>query len=682
MAHSNEVRAVAFSPDGKAILTGSDDNTAQVWDAATGLRVGSALEHQGAVWSVAFGPDGRSILTGSEDGTARLWDGAFGQPVGRPLEYGNRGHMISLDGKTLLAIGRDGKARLWDVASGHVLGPPLELGSEEITAFASSPDGKTVLTGGGWDGTARLWDAATGRPLGQPMKHSASVSSVAFSPDGKTVLTGRVDNTARLWDAATGRPEGAPIKHGGRGVAFSPDGKTILTGSADSGARLWDAATGRPLGQPMVDQTSVWSVAFSPDGKTVLTGEHDKTARLWDAATGRPLGQPMKHSAPVLSVAFSPDGKTILTGSWHKTARLWDAATGHPIGPPLKHASENPWWMMVAFTPDGRFLLTSDAGRARQWDAPVPLPDDVPRLVAWVEAATGLELDERGSIRVLDRAAWLERRSRLEQLGGPPPPDPAPRLDPILFGDNPAARGDAWRERGQWDRAEAAYAEAIRARPLNRSVWDALARLHADRGHLDRAAATLAEAVRMTPDDAEFSRQFGLALLASGDRAGWRESNAAMLERFGGKINTWTANEVARACTLGPEAIADPGMPVRLAEAAVKGTAEINKANFLDTLGAALYRAGRCDEAIRRLEEAIHARSGAGVPQDWGFLAMAHHRLGHRDEARRWLERLRNQQPSADSTRFWDELEVRLLRSEAEALVLYDPAFPDDPFAR
>ncbi len=150
---------------------------------------------------------------------------------------------------------------------------------------------------------------------------------------------------------------------------------------------------------------------------------------------------------------------------------------------------------------------------ARLWDAPAPLPDDVPRLAAWVEAATGLELDERGSVRVLDRAAWLERRQRLEQLGGPPPADPAPRLDPILFGPDPAARGDAWKERGLWDRAEAAYAEAARARPLNRSVWYALARLHVERGHLDRAAATLAEAVRLMPDDPELRRRFGLVLL-------------------------------------------------------------------------------------------------------------------------------------------------------------------------
>src|SRR5262249_7506814 len=150
-------------------------------------------------------------------------------------------------------------------------------------------------------------------------------------------------------------------------------------------------------------------------------------------------------------------------------ARFWDTVTGRPIGRPMPHGSSRPRGLRAAFSPDGRFVLTNDLRTARLWDVPAPLPADLPRLAAWVETATRLELVERGSIHVLDRAVWRERRSRLEQLGGPPPPDPAARLDPILFGADPAARGDAWKQRGQWDRAEGAYAEAIRARPLDRS---------------------------------------------------------------------------------------------------------------------------------------------------------------------------------------------------------------------
>ena len=123
-------------------------------------------------------------------------------------------------------------------------------------------------------------------------------------------------------------------------------------------------------------------------------------------------------------------------------------------------------------------------------------------------------------------------------------------------------------------------------------------------------------------------------------------------------------------------------MTVRLAEAAVKGADGSSKADALSTLGAALYRAGRCDEAIRWLDEAVQARPGASLPQDWAFRALAHHRLGHRDVARRWLDRLREHRPSEHPAPFWDELQIRLLRSEAEAVILYEPVFPEDPFAR
>jgi tetratricopeptide (TPR) repeat protein len=450
-------------------------------------------------------------------------------------------------------------------------------------------------------------------------------------------------------------------------------------------ARLWDAASGRPLGSPMEHPDPVSAVTFSPDGKIILTGSGDKSVQLWDAA-GRPLGRPLPQSDMATSVAFSPDGRTMLIGLFDSTARLWDVATGQPIGASIPHPSiphpspKDRWEPRVAFTPDGRFLLTSDSRTARVWDAPAPLPDDLPRLAAWVEAATGLELDESGSIRVLDRTAWLERRRRLEQLGGPPAADPPPRLDPIVFGRDPTARGNAWRDRGMLDQADAAYAEAIRVRPLNSSVWEALARLHAERGHLDRAVATIADAVRMMPDDLGIRMQLSRALLWSGDRCAWRRSNVALLDQSGRPSNPWSARQVAWVCVLGPEGTAEAEVPVRLAEAALKGAPENNKANYLIALGAALYRAGRFDEAVRRLEESIQHPSSESRDESTAFLAMAHHRLGHRDEAHRWLDRLQRYQPDSDRG-FWSELEIRLLRREAEAVILYDPVFPSDPFA-
>jgi tetratricopeptide (TPR) repeat protein len=121
--------------------------------------------------------------------------------------------------------------------------------------------------------------------------------------------------------------------------------------------------------------------------------------------------------------------------------------------------------------------------------------------------------------------------------------------------------------------------------------------------------------------------------------------------------------------------------PISLAELAVRDFPADKKHAALNTLGACLHRAGRFKEAIRRLEEAIQNQSGIESPTGWPFLAMAHHYLGHRDDARRWLDRLRDREPSAEPDQFWDELEIRLLRSEAEFLIVDDPEIPADPFA-
>jgi eukaryotic-like serine/threonine-protein kinase len=368
LMHQDWVVALAFSPDGKTVVTGSQDRTARLWETATGKQIGPPLQHQGWVYAVSFSPDGKTVLTGTFGGTARLWDTATGKSIGSPLQHQESAEAFafSRDGKVVLTGSADQTARLWETGTGKPLGPPLQH-QGRVHAAAFSPDGKTVLTGS-WDATARLWDVFTGKSLGAPLQRQNGVNSVAFSPDGKTVLTGSHDETARLWETATGRPLGPPMQHqhGVTAVAFSPDGKHVLTGSNDSTARLWETATREPLPPPMQHKDDVLAVAFSPDGKTVLTGSAAMTAGLWEAATDKPFGKPVKHDHWVVAVAFSPDGKTILTGSVDKTARLSETATGNQLGPSLKHRSTV---NAVAFSPDGQTALTGSADKtARLWE--------------------------------------------------------------------------------------------------------------------------------------------------------------------------------------------------------------------------------------------------------------------------------------------------------------------------
>jgi len=737
LEHKGIVGNVAFSPDGKAILTGSSDNTARLWDAACSKPIGPLMEHPDFVTAVAFSPDGKAVLTGCYDGTARLWDAAPGKSIGPILPHQDavRAVAFSPGGKAVLTGSDDNTARLWDAVSGRPIGPPL---ASEVGAVAFSPDGKAVLTGLD-DNTARLWDPTTGKLIGPPLAHPGPVSAVAFSPDGKTVLTGSQDCTARLWDPTTGKPVGPPLEHHGfvRAVAFSPDGKTILTGCQDHTARLWDAAAGKPIGPPLAHKGIVWAVAFSPDGKTVLTGSDDCTARLWDSATGQPIGPLLAHKEFVASVAFSPDGKTVLTGSYDKTARLWDAATGKPIGSPMVHQGEVE---SVAFSPDGKSVLTGSLDKtARLW--PVSeLPDDLPRVADWVGVVTGLELDEQGSVHALDNAAWRQRRERLDRESGPPDLGRRWRLDPILFGPEPTARARAWIERQRWTEAEAACDEVVLARPFDADVVLERARFHAARSRPDKAdddflrayalgsrdlklietisrsevlfqralaqapdsaaplwsergedharqqrwaeaAADYAQIVRLKPEDLTLRHRQILLLIAAGELDQLQRARSDVLDRFGRTAIAGVANDASRCYSLAPGMDDRLDALVRLAELGADGATASEKERFLTTLGAALYRAARFEDAIRCLDEGIQLKGAKAEPRDWVFLAMAHHRLGHRELAHRHLESLRNCQPSTDPDQFWTELEIRLLRSEAEATILYDPIFPADPFA-
>ncbi len=369
MLHPNGVASVRFSPDGKTILTGCRDSTARLWDAASGRPLGQPLAHSGAGESVAFSRDGKTILTGSSDKTARLWDAATGQPLGSPMRHSGvvRAVAFSPDGKTVLTVGADRTARLWDVASGRPIGPPLA--HPGVSSVAFSPDGKTILTGSN-DKTARLWDTATGRSIGPTLAHSDRVSAVAFSPDGWSILTGCWDNTAQLWDAATGQRLGQTLKHQGGvcAVAFSPDGRSILTASTDGRARLWDGAVGQPVGRPLeYGDEAIWAAAFSRDGKTFLAAGPGGRIRLWDVAAGRLLGPPVEHGPEIIAVASSPDGKSILAGSMDGSARLWDVATRRPLGALMMHSGPV---SSVAFSRDGKTILTGSADRtARLWDA-------------------------------------------------------------------------------------------------------------------------------------------------------------------------------------------------------------------------------------------------------------------------------------------------------------------------
>jgi WD40 repeat protein/serine/threonine protein kinase len=367
--HDHEVLHVAFSPDGRRIVTASKDHTARVRDAGTGKAVSPPLRHGDIVGKAAFSPDGRRVVTGSYDRTARVWELSTGQAVGPALPHDApvEDASFSPDGRWVVTASTDGTARLWDAGTGRPRTPPLKHTSW-LHSVSFSPDGRHVVTAS-HDQTAQVWDAATGQPTAPPLRHTAAVMSAAFSPDGRQVITASEDRTARLWDAATSQAAGPPLEHGNRVLraAFSPDGRYVSTCSYDTTARVWDAATGRAVTPPLKHPNSVRCASFSPDGRYIVTASHDHTARVWEAATGEAVTPPLRHSWLVSTACFSPDGRYVITASADWTVRMWEVVGRGEAPVTLRH-SLNVY--CTAFSPDGRLLVTASAdGTAQVWSA-------------------------------------------------------------------------------------------------------------------------------------------------------------------------------------------------------------------------------------------------------------------------------------------------------------------------
>jgi hypothetical protein len=288
--------------------------------------------HAGYILSIAYSPDGRHALSGSEDRTVRLWDVVNGREL-RCFE-GHSDEVLavafSADGKLALSGGQDRTLRLWDVLSGREL-RRFQGHTDKVSSVAFSPDGRRALSGS-WDQTLRLWDIESGKEVHRFAGHSGWVTGVAFSPDGRYAVSGSYDRTVRLWDLIGNREARRIEGHTKEvfAVAFSPDGRRILSGGNDRSVRLWDVESGKELHCMQGHGNAVIRVAFSRDGRKGFSGSSqyqgtDKTIRVWNLETGkevRGLGGGAADS--VWSIAFAPDGQSALSGSSDKTLRFWN----------------------------------------------------------------------------------------------------------------------------------------------------------------------------------------------------------------------------------------------------------------------------------------------------------------------------------------------------------------------
>ncbi len=354
--HRQAVFAVSYAPDGNAVLTGSQDSTAILWD-LNGHAQMKFRGHKAPVSGVAFSPDSKKILTSSWDGTAKLWNLSGEvihsyEPQAGPLTAAT----FSPDGKFIATTHGDGNALMWTI-EGTIVQKFIGH-TKPTTTVVFSPDGRYLFTTS-QDMTGRLW-TLDGSLVQEFIGHSGEVYSAAFSPDGQYVVTGSWDQSAILWNLKGEKlmayinqdDDQGVMDRGVMSVAFSPDGRYILDGSYDFRVRLW-SLEGEVVSTYLGHEKAVIGVAFSPDGRNILTGGEDQTAKLWRLQDKRMQTYNPAH-ASVLNVTYSPDGKHMLIGSADHTVLILDQ-DGNLVRKLEAHTQPV---HTVTYSPDGKFILT------------------------------------------------------------------------------------------------------------------------------------------------------------------------------------------------------------------------------------------------------------------------------------------------------------------------------------
>ncbi|MEW8093473.1 MAG: TIR domain-containing protein [Candidatus Thiodiazotropha endolucinida] len=355
--HRAFVRALAFSPDGTRLASGSKDGEVFIWSVADGRRLTTLSGYPSRVDVVKFSPDGRRLIAGGDNRFMLIWDLDSGDQREYLIGHTNgiMDAVLSQDTERLVSAAFEDKFIVWNL--GVLPHRAFYTGNRaDASTIAVSSDGMTVASGAE-DGAVRFWNVVTGEAHTAQESYHEEIQSVVFSGDSDRLVWAADEDVVTVWDQRSG----AVVHEMGerervRSLALSPDGRTLASAVANRPAvAVWDLESGQRIGElsdpGVADNPN--SMVFSPDGKLLLTAGWSGV-HLWDATGGGLVAQ--LTDAQAIDVAFSPDGEwlaaSLLSYCEVLTWTVNETAKEVPIG----DGECDPGSTQIGFSPDGRAL--------------------------------------------------------------------------------------------------------------------------------------------------------------------------------------------------------------------------------------------------------------------------------------------------------------------------------------
>ena len=374
--HTDSVLSVASTPDGRRVVTTSEDGTARVWDLRLDLSLDSVATGTGSNEVVAVSPDGQRVVSVSGGGGAVVWTPGRDGVVKLDGEVQRWSPpTFSANGTRVVAICEDGVPRMWNAETGATL---AEYRGHEgrVSSVALSPDGTLVVTGGE-DKTVRLWDSATGAQRHLLTGHTARLGTVQFSPDGRRIVSSgagagdKDDTRAFVWSADGARLtqlEGT-VQELDAG-AFSRDGEMIVGEGEGGKATVWNAQSGAVVAGFAATRILGIHGSFSPDGSRIVTTDDNGWVRLWDTrrSGSDPVATFRADSGEADEARLSPDGSRLISYGGGQDLHLWNVTSSEAL---VIFAGQSNREGQVAFMPDGLRFVAASGRRLNVYPATV-----------------------------------------------------------------------------------------------------------------------------------------------------------------------------------------------------------------------------------------------------------------------------------------------------------------------